>query len=249
MPGIIRLNGANNTVWRSRFYITNPSTTSRKATISYSFIPCDATGCKGRVTGLQSDVTMLPGETLWADDFPKVWLSGFGFDTSDSTAYQSSYVDVFPAAGDPNQEPLLVLGQTYNAQPTGPVGLQVPGFTEADAASKTGANRRLLLGGLVSNASYRTNVALFLQSGTSGRCTVRVLSASGVELGHQDIAFGGTTTFVQLDDSALFGSITGNKDRLAVVIDSFDGSPISAYATIVDNTSGDATFLKAQTAP
>ena len=33
------------------------------------------------------------------------------------------------------------------------------------------------------------------------------------------------------------------------MIDSFSGSPISAYATIVDNISGDATFLKAQPAP
>jgi hypothetical protein len=249
MPGIIRLQGANNTVWRSRFYITNPSTTSRKASISYSFVPCDAAGCKSRVTGLQSDVTLLPGETLWADDFPKVWLSFFGFDASDTTSYSSSYVDVSPAAGDPNQEPLLVLGETYNDQPTGPVGLQVPGFTDADAASKTGANKRLLLSGLVSNASYRTNVALFLQSGASGSCTVRVLSDTGVELAHQDVGLGGGNTFVQLNDAGLFGSVPGNKDRLAVVIDSFDGSPISAYATIVDNTSGDATFLKAQPTP
>jgi PKD repeat protein len=249
MPGVIRLQGANNTVWRSRFYITNPSTTSRKASISYSYVPCDANGCKSRVTGLQSDVTLLPGETLWADDFPKVWLAGFGFGVSDTTAYESSYVDVFPAAGDPNQEPLLVLGETYNDQPTGPVGLQVPGFTDADAASKTGAYKRLLLGGLVSNDSYRTNVALFLQSGTSGRCTVRVLSEAGLEVARQDVGLGGATTFVQLNDAVLFGSLPGNKDRLAIVIDSFDGSPISAYATVVDNKSGDATFLKAQPAP
>jgi PKD repeat protein len=249
MPGIIRAQGANNTVWRSRFYITNPSNTSRKASISYSFIPCDATGCKSRVTGLQSDVTLLPGETLWADDFPKVWLSGFGFGVSDTTAYQFSYVDVFPAAGDPNQEPLVVLGETYNDQPGGPVGLQVPGFTDADAASKTGANKRLLLAGLVSNASYRSNLALFLQSGTSSRCTVRVLSDLGVEVARQDVGFDSTATFHQLNDSGLFGSLSGNQDRFTVIVDSIEGAPIAAYATIIDNTSGDATFLKAQPAP
>ncbi len=249
MPGIVRLQGANDTVWRSRFFVSNPSTTSRKVTISYSFVPCDATGCQGRVTDAQSDVTLLPGETLWADDFPKVWLAAFGYDVSDTTAYQASYVDVFPAAGDANQEPLLVLGETYNDQPTGPVGLQVPGFTDADAVSRTGANKRLLLAGLVSNASYRSNVALFLQSGASGRCTVRVLSEVGVEVAHQDIGFSGATTFVQLNDAGLFGSLPGERNRLAVVIDSFDGDPVSAYGTIVDNISGDATFVKAQPAP
>ena len=251
VPGIIRLQGANNTVWRSRFYITNPSTSTRRASLSYSFVPCDATGCKNRVTGLQGEVTLLPGETLWTDDFPKVWLSYFGFNVSDTTAYQASYIDVAPAAGDPIQEPLLVLGETYNDQPSGPVGLQVPGFTDLDAASKTGANKRLLLAGLVSNASYRTNISVFLQSGTSGRCTVRVLSELGVELARQDVGFGGSTTFVQLNDNntGIFSSLSGTRERLDVVIDSFDGAPISAYATIIDNTSGDATFLKAQPAP
>ena len=62
MPGIIHLQGANNTQWRSRFYVTNPSTSSRKVTISYSYIPCDGTGCKNRVT-IQGDVQMGAGET------------------------------------------------------------------------------------------------------------------------------------------------------------------------------------------
>jgi PKD repeat protein len=250
MPGIIRLAGVNNTVWRSRFYVNNPSTNPRSVSLSYSFIPCDATGCKGRVTGLQNDVVMQPGQTLWVDDFPAYWLGTvFGFAVSDTTAYQASYIDVAPSAGDPNQDPLLVLGETYNDQPTGPVGLQVPGFSAADAASATGANKRLLLGGLVSNDSFRTNVALFLQSGSTGSCTVHVLSPTGTELAHQDVAFNGATTFVQLNDSGLFAPIPGSKDRLTVVVDSFVGSPISGYATIVDNISGDATFVKAQPGP
>ena len=253
MPGIVRLQGANNTVWRSRFYITNPSTTSRKATISYSFVPCDAAGCKGRVTGLQNDVTLLPGETLWADDFPKVWLAGFGFDVSDTTAYQSSYIDVFPAAVDPNQEPLLVLGETYNDQPTGPVGLQVPGFTDADAASKTGANKRLLLDGpRLERTSYRTNVALFVISGTTGKWVQRPrVVGRPARAWPQDIPVRRLDHVRPAGQRHALrrplrqqGPALGRRDRLVR-----RRRPSSAYATIVDNTSGDATFVKAQPAP
>ncbi len=248
MPGIVRLQGANNTVWRSRFYITNPSTTSRKATVSYSFVPCDGTVCKGRVS-LQSDLTLLPGETLWADDFPKVWLAGFGFGVSDTTAYQSSYIDVSPAAGDPNEEPLLVLGVTYNDQPTGPVGLQIPGFTDADAASKTGANKRLLLTGLVSTDVFRTNLALFAVAGTTtGKwVNVHVYSQEGTKLRDLPVYVDGVS---QVSSDTLFGGLSGDLSRISVVVDDIDdGVTIGGYATIVDNTSGDATFVKAQPAP
>ena len=247
MPGIVRLQGANNTVWRSRFYITNPSTTSRKVTIAYSFVPCDGAVCRGRV-GLQSDVTILPGETLWADDFPKVWLAGFGFGVSETTAYQSSYIDVFPAALDPNEDPLLVLGVTYNDQPTGPVGLQVPGFTDADAASKTGANKRLLLTGLVSTEAYRTNLALFVVSGTTGKwVNVHVYSPEGTNLRDIPVFVDGVS---QVGNDALFGGLSGDLSRISVVVDNIDdGVTVGGYATIIDNTSGDATFVKAQPAP
>ena len=250
MPGIIRLQGANNTVWRSRFYITNPSTTSRKASISYSFVPCDATGCKNRVTGLQSDVTLLPGETLWADDFPKVWLAGFGFDVSDTTAYQSSYVDVSPAAGDPNQEPLLVLGETYNDQPTRPRGPSGAGLHRP----RTPLRRRARTSASSWRASSRTT-----RTARTSRCSSRAARRAGARCACSrtpasswPTRTSGSAARPRSSSSTTpvsSASLPGNKDRLAIVIDSFDGAPISAYATIVDNISGDATFLKAQPAP
>ncbi len=247
IPGIVRLQGANNTVWRSRFYITNPSSTSRKASISYSFVPCEGTVCKSRA-GLQSDVTLLPGETLWADDFPKKWLESFGFTVSDTTAYQSAYIDVFPAAGDPNQEPLLVLGVTYNDQPAGPVGLQVPGFTDADAASKTGENKRLVLTGLVSTEAYRTNLALFAISGATGKwVNVHVYSQEGTNLRDLPVYVDGVS---QVSNDTLFGGLSGDLSRLSVIVDNIDADvTVGGYATIVDNMSGDATFVKAQPTP
>ena len=51
-----------------------------------------------------------------------------------------------------------------------------------------------------------------------------------------------------VSDADLFGGVN-KSNRMSIIVDSFDGSPVAAYATIIDNTSGDATFVKAQPAP
>jgi hypothetical protein len=249
VPGIVRLAGANNTVWRSRFTLHNPSTSARKVKVLYSYVPCTVTGCAGQqVSSGPGDVSMAPGETKTWDDFPAAWLSAAGGNVSDSVSYASSYVDVAPTTGDPNLDPLLVLGETFNSQPTGPVGLQLSGFTDLDGGSKTGAGKRLLLTGLASNADFRTNVAFFLTSGTSGYFNVHVLSDTGVTLKTFGWNLTDSSPFKQFSDSDLFGGVN-KSDRMSIIVDSFDGSPVAGYATIIDNTSGDATFVKAQPAP
>ena len=252
VPGIVRLAGANNTVWRSRFVLPNPSTSARKVKVLYSYVPCDiATGaCAGRqLSSGPGDVSMAAGETKTWDDFPAAWLTAVpGGSVSDNVSYASSYIDVAPASGDPNQDALLVLGETYNSQPGGPVGLQVAGFTDLDGGSKTGAGKRLLLTGLASSADFRTNVAFFLTSGTAGYFNLRVLSDTGVTLKSFGWNLSDSNPFKQFSDADLFGGVA-KSDRMSIVVDSFDGSPVAAYATIIDNTSGDATFVKAQPAP
>ena len=188
---------------------------------------------------------MAPGETKTWDDFPAAWLVG---NVSDSVSYGSSYIDVAPASDDANQDPLLVLGVTFNSQPTGPVGLQLSGFTDLDGGSKTGAGKRLLLTGLASNNDFRTNVAFFLTSGTLGFFNVRVLSETGVTLKTFGWNLTGSSPFKQFSDSDLFGGVD-KSSRMSIIVDSFDGSPVAVYATIIDNTSGAPTFVKAQPAP
>ena len=248
VPGLVRLAGANNTVWRSRFTISNPSGGgARKVHMVFSYASCGANGCGNRVS-ITGDVTMNPGQTQSWDDFVKVWLTAKGDITvDDAKSYQDSFLDVSP--GDANGDPLLVLGETYNSQPTGPVGLQLSGFTDLDGSSKTGAGKRLLLTGLASNAGFRTNVAFFLTSGTSGYFNVRVLSDTGVTLKTFGWNLTDSSPFKQFSDSDLFGGVN-KSDRMSIVVDSFDGSsPVAAYATIIDNTSGAPTFVKAQPAP
>jgi hypothetical protein len=248
IPGIIQLSGANGERWRSRVTIGNPSLAPRSLHLSYSYIPCDAGGCKKRVT-VEGDVTLLAGQSLSSDDFVSVWLRNNGaIQTLDSVGYQASYLDVAAAAGDPNQEPLVVLGETYNATPNGHVGLQIPGYTAQDGASRTGANKRLALAGLSSTATARTNLALFVIAGATGKwVNVHVYSPEGTKLRDIPVSVDG---FSQVSNTTLFGGLPGDLSRLSIVVDNVDdGVTVGGYATIIDNMSGDATFVKAQPTP
>ncbi|MEO8054683.1 MAG: PKD domain-containing protein [Acidobacteriota bacterium] len=248
VPGIIRLTGANGEKWRSRVTLSNPSTTSRKVHMVFSYIACNTNGCSS-LNSTQGDVNMTPGQTQQWDDFVKVWLTVKGFiPVDDATSYASSFLDVSPAAGDANQDPVVVLGETYNDTPAGHVGLQIPGYTPLDGANRVGAYKRLALTGLAATAGYRTNLALFAVSGSSARWVgVHVYAPGGGNLRDIPVFVDG---FAQVSSATLFGGLSGDLSRLSIVVDNVDdGLTVAGYATIIDNTSGDATFVKATPVP
>jgi hypothetical protein len=52
------------------------------------------------------------------------------------------------------------------------------------------------------------------------------------------------------DGPRLDDGLPGDLSRLSIVVDNIDdGVTIAGYATIIDNKSGDATFVKAQPVP
>ncbi len=250
IPGVVRLTGANGELWRSRVTVSNPSAAGRSVHMVLWYQACNAGGCSN-LNSTQGEVAFIPGQTQSWDDFVNVWLTYKGFiSVADTTSYANSYLDISPSVGDTNSDPLVVLGETYNATPAGHVGLQIPGYTPLDGVSSTGAYKRLALTGLASTASYRTNVALFVIAGTPGKwANVHVLSAQGTDL--RDIpVFVDSTGFTQVGNATLFGGLSGDLSRLSIVIDNIDaGATIGAYATVIDNTSGDSTFVKATPVP
>ena len=221
VPGMIRLTGANGELWRSRFTISNPSAgAARRVRLVFSYRPCDATGC-GSLVSISGDITMNPGQTMSQDDFTKFWLNEMGhIPVDDRTSIQDSFLDVSPSPGDSNSDPLVVLGETYNATSHGHVGLQIPGYTPLDGASRAGAYKRLALTGLASTAAYRTNLALMVVGGTTGKWVgVHVYSPSGVDLRDLPVFVDGVT---QVSNAALFGALPGDLSRLSVVVDNID---------------------------
>jgi len=248
VPGIVRVKGKSGAYWTSDIAILNPSAKERKLRITYSYVK---TGTSLRIDASQS-VTFAPYELKVGIDFVKVWL---GLAADDPYGYAASYVDIAPAPDDtsPN-EPVVVTGKTYIPSGRGSVGLQIDPFGLEDGISAQGSNKRIVLSGLVANAKYRTNVALFMTPGSTGNVQVdiHVYDSYGREskkfLG---VGLDANTPFVQLNSSDLFaGLTTDDLSRATVVIDSPRGSAtVAAYATAIDETSEDATFVAGQPMP
>ena len=248
LPGVVRLTGANGEHWRSRVTVSNPSSSFRRMSMVFSYTPCNVNGC-GNLVSVVGDVAMSPGQAQSWDDFVDVWLTVVGgISVDDATSYQSSFLDVSPAAGDTNLDSLVVLGETYDDAPNGHVGLQIPGYTPLDGASQTGAYKRLALTGLALTTAYRTNLAIFVIAGSTGKwCDVHVYSSLGTKLRDIPVL---VDSFSQINSGTLFGGLSGDLSGLSIVIDNIDdGVTVGGYATIIDNTSGDATFVKATPEP
>ena len=258
IPGIVRLTGANGEKFRSRVTVSNPSLTSRIVRMTYSFVSCDPSGACGERRTYSATVGMTPGQTQAWDDWVKVWFqSKYEAILDEAKSYKDSLLDV--TADDGNTDPLVVLGETYSDLGTAPdgtsrghVGLQVPGYPAADGASRSGSgangNTRLVLTGLRSDVAYRTNLALFVTSGTAGGwCRVRVYAPEGTLLKDVPVE---VRPVMQISGASLVAGISGSLPRYSLVVDNFDeGITVGGYATIIDNASADSTFVKALPVP
>ena len=248
LPGIVRVKGKNGAYWVSDVAILNPTPSPRRIRVTYSYVK---TGTTLRIDAAQT-ISLAPYQLAVGIDFVRLWL---GLEEDDPAGYASSYVDVAPAPDDPAPtEPLVVAGKTYTPSGRGSVGLQVDPFVLEDGIGEQSSRRRIVLSGLESNSRYRTNVALFLTPGSTGsaQVDVRVLDSFGREskvITH--VGLDASNPFVQFNSADLFGGFnTDDTSRATVVIDSPHGtSYVGAYATVIDNTSEDATFVAGQPAP
>jgi PKD repeat protein len=249
VPGVVRAPGKNNTLWRSDLVIYNPSGSERSIWVQYSWV--DGSD-KFHTTTAPTSLT--PGQVIQSIDFVQSFL---GLPSGDTNTYKNAFVDVYPA--DTNGDPILVTARTYNSLPTGDVGLGVPGFSTADTAAGDGVNKRLILAGLRSDPSFRSNVALFVAYGSSATssagATLKVYDASGLLLAAAGIglipAKGSSFVQVSIDDILASSPKVPGADTssLSVVVENLTGAPVSGYATIVDNSSGDGTLIPALPIP
>ncbi len=253
LPGIVRLTGANGEKFRSRVTISNPSFASRTVHLVFSYVACKGGVCANPTTNFV-DVKMSPAQTQTWDDFVRVWLTANLIPVDDAASYQTSFLDVSPAPGDTNSDPLVVIGETYNdlglatdGASNGHVGLQIPGYTPLDGASSTGAYKRLALTGLASTASTRSNLVLFVIGGATGKwANIHLYSPEGTLLRSIPVPVDGFT----VSNGTLFSGLSGDLSRVSAVIDNIDaGVTVGAYATIIDNKSGDSTFVRATPVP
>jgi len=220
--------GYNQTVWRTDLEVHNPG--SAKATFRISLLRRD--------TDNRQPQTMeysLQGERSL--HLPDVLLDPFGFEGA-------AALRITPVTGT-----LVVHSRTYNQVGAGSYGQFVPGVASAQAV-QFGQEGRLI--GLFHDPNptrgFRTNLGLVNASPAPISVEVKFLSGLGTPLGTRTVELR-TYEFVQLNK--VFELITpervsGGYLRLRTLT---TGGAFLAYASMVDNITGDPVFIPAVVMP
>jgi hypothetical protein len=103
----------------------------------------------------------------------------------------------------------------------------------------------LYLVGLPQNTAYRTNIGIINLSSGYAEFTLTLIDSTGNALGTTDGSLpplGATqSSLLSLFQSAL--GLEASGDGLAVMVSTRNGSALAAYATSIDNKTGDGTFI------
>jgi PKD repeat protein len=138
---------------------------------------------------------------------------------------------------------LLASSRTYNDLDTGTYGQYIPAFAETDAILEGATGLLLQLAGSADGSSgYRTNIGLVNAAEVEITVEVSLFSADGAPLGTMSVDLA-QATFRQLNDVFGEGDIPL---AFATVTSDTPGARFFAYASVIDNRSGDPVFIPAQ---
>ncbi len=220
--GLAHAPGANNSQWRSKFGILNTSDRTVEAMVTFA---------RAGANPVTMNVTLGPGELRTWDDVV-VDLFGITEDVAGSISVDADY-------------PVVVTARTFNQGDSGTFGQFLPGVSmyQAMAYGEMGA-----LSQLTNNGSFRTNVG-FINLGiddakAAGDVQIRitVYDGSGSMIGTKNLT-AGEGQWKQQND--IFGAVgAGTVDNgYAMVEVMTDGGRVWAYASVVDNETGDPTTI------
>lgn len=141
---------------------------------------------------------------------------------------------------------LVVSARTYNSSASGTFGQFEPGADASATVSAGGGVLHLL--GVEKSTAYRTNLGLVETAGIATRAVVAVYDETGTGVGSAsvDLPAGGMT---QVSDIFAVAGVPATVTRARIEVSAGSGGSVGAYASVVDNQSGDAVFVPARPAP
>lgn len=215
VAGVAETEGLEQTRWRSDLALMNPGLTDAETELVYRHASGEA----------ESSVIIGPGEVV---ELVNIAVETFGVaDSAGAVEVQSN--------GD-----LIVTARTYNDTPDGTFGQFIPGvgplsgLVTGDVAA---------LAQLAGNEEMRTNIGFVDLGGTGAVARVRLFDGSGDVVGeelNENIPAGGWFQRNRVFRAAGADDCTGCYALIDLV---GQGGPVWAYASVVDNESGDPTTI------
>ena len=220
VPAAVHATGQNNTSWKTDMRVFNPCEANLDVRIDFLELGIDNSGPSP--PGVSR--ALVPHQTLVLDDV-LMWIPFHDENT------QGSLRVTFEG---PSSCTPVVMSRTYNDTPDGTYGQYVPAVAVAE-----GDGENLMLTGLAHNSVYRTNIGLANLSsvGVAG-ITIRVLDPNGNVLAEKDDVGLPPFSSVQVVNVAREAGVTGDLDLFSLEIDA-QGEYVTAYASLIDNRTGD----------
>jgi hypothetical protein len=203
-------------------------------------------GTAGTGTVKQASITVGAGQTVALNDVVKSWF-GIGASGESATGImevrpQSNAISTSSGSSLANASSLgsasIATSRTYNLSSAGTFGQFIPAVSYSKFVSK-GAT--LSLQQVAQSAQYRTNVGVVEASGEPATVQFTVFSSAGQELGKWTESLQGGE-HRQFDRMLAQHGITLEGGRIEVDVVS-DAGRITAYASTVDNQTGDPIFV------
>ncbi len=222
------LEGLNNTRWTTDLELHNQGTTA--SSVRVELLRRDQANPSPEGVSVSLD----PGESLRLAN-PLQGLFSFS---------GAAALRITPSGGE-----VAASSRTYNTAASGTFGQFIPG-TPLDSAVQAGQQARLVQLSRSADRStgFRTNLGFVNLADVVAEVLVRLYRGNGSLLGQTSVTLGGWE-HRQLTD--VFGLVTGGDvdGGYAVLTTSSPGARFVAYASVVDNRSGDPIYIPAVMVP
>jgi len=219
IPGAAHGAGLNGTVWRSDVWIFNSG--EETADVGYLVFATGESTC-ARPTVLPPTIPVPPGATVRL------------FDPLESGPAQG-WIELDLPAG------VHARARTFDAAPAGTYGQSVPVLRKDDFAP---AGSRAVLAGMIRSSAFRTNLFIVstsasCEAGNSFEATVTLRGPGGEVVGEAPVSVPSWGQSFVRDPFGNFGS----GDCTGCRIDVIAPWPIYPFASVIDNRTGDPTFV------
>jgi large repetitive protein len=229
IPSVGHLDGVNSQ-WRSDIRVTNTASFSGK--VQLIFTPSDSSQSVKSTT-----ITVGTGDTVALDDIVRNWYGVGALGDAASGALEIRPLD---QTRDTVSITTVASSRTYNATANGTLGQFIPAIPFSQFIAKSGA--ALGLQQIAQNADYRTNFGLVEAAGKTASLLVTGFGSNGTKLfdfpldlkaneQRQLNAFLSSQNLSTLNDGRLQVQVTGGDGR------------VTAYASLIDNRSGDPLLI------
>jgi len=218
LPAAASLHGVPPAFFHSDVSVFNPSrTTAASVTARYRCF----TGACGDAT---QTLTLAPGEMRLVEDAPPTLFGA-------------------PETGGAIELDGTVIANSRLYTPSRPsptTGMYVPGLNRAEAFSET------VLLSLAQSAAFRTNIGVYNLNDQEQSVTITLFDPAGRELGRLTRTLAAKTP-AQINNVFGAAGVTTNVDDAYAVVRSDGLHELFAYASVIDNHSQDAIFVRGRT--